>query len=103
MKIDDNIIKRFQFDLEMGRFSCGKKPYLDEYAFYSEKNKEVEFFIEFLKVLGFEEWEDTCNGPYFGAVVNTTHKLYWYYESCEYEETDNPIPDYIKELVKNDN
>jgi len=104
MKINDDIVKRFQFDLKMGRFNVCKNEYSDtnKYCFCSKNPLKVMLFVIFLKIgLGFES-TSSINEIDFGICVEPINREFWFYDEEEYDpNADNPIPDYIKEFIKN--
>jgi len=100
----DKIAKRFQFDLEMGIF----EPYdtifkSNVYYFYSYNFAEIDIFEEIVKTLGFmkDNSRSTDEDPYgIRLEITPLTKFYNTYGFQELmEDEDNPIPNYIKELV----
>jgi len=104
----EGVLKRFQFDLEMGRFIPCNEYSTRHYAFYSNDSTELIFLIGLLSKLNFEKDLDVIGSylseqPTFGVCIDRFDKKYWFFEEASYaSESDNPVPDYIKEFVKND-
>ena len=102
----DTVAKRFQFDLEMGLFTEAYD-FLD-YVFYSDRDvNSALVFIDVLKELGYKPTRenDTFNSDesfHFITITSCKRKLYCFYSSNSMDPIfDNPIPDYIKEFIKN--
>jgi len=98
MEVYDNVVKRFKFDLEMGRF----KEYIDKCYVFKGDLYDLESFSNLLVSMGFHWYlksEYRFNGHNTLAIDLTDNTIL----TC-YEKTNpvNEIPDYIKEYFEHD-
>jgi len=99
---NEEIAKRFKFDLEMGRFK--NIPDEDTCAFIVGNPPTRKFFIAILEILGFKK-DHYCSlysfDDYDGVSVSKEDMEYWFFEqddeSEEFSDFDNELPEYFKE------
>jgi len=101
----DNLIKRFKFDLEMGRFKkYHKYGQSDSYMFRCDERMEVECMtdllidIGFITILGTDD-EDKRN-DYNGIVIELHNRFFTECYISENNKLYNEVPSYIKEYSK---
>jgi len=99
----NNIVRRFQFDLEMGVFR--RYPYMNNtsYAFIG-KRKDIGFLMSILDYLEYKFEEDgfdiDLNNSFITLIIDTKLSNY-YYDLAEFADYENEIPDYIMECGRN--
>jgi len=106
MLIDDKVLKRFEFDLKMGRFVRLENHRDTIYMFALDDEEAMLVLEEILTKLGYskENSKTHFHNPY-GLSVRIETKTFWYFGDfiwTDSREDYNEIPDYIKELSDND-
>jgi len=105
MKNNEEILKRFEFDVMTGRLRHISNTDGDTICPFENDNKEdLEFLMKIFKKLGFERNYNT----YFtyknadGISINLTNKTYWFYTLDDGDDSydDNEIPDYLYEYME---
>jgi len=92
-----DIVKRFKFDLEMGRFI---EYHRSSYLFKSNTRLEIEFLHELLLDIGFHT-KETYNESYTAVVLEVSTK---FFIECNLANDCtlpyNEIPTYIKKFLQ---
>jgi len=112
----NEITKRFEFDLKMGRFGYVTNPNTGDiyYPFYEIESDDLELLYKFLIKLGYKDSDK--NDPFLhfsykdkkfkGISVSSKFKIFFGFRVDDGKgkcKLNYKVPDYIKEFVKNDN
>jgi len=93
-----DVVKRFKFDLEMGRFELYYSK--DTYMFKCSNRLEYEFLYELFVALGFYHTKLDVE-DYNAVILELPNKFFSGCFTSELTIRCNEIPDYIKEYLSN--
>jgi len=101
---NEEILKRFEFDLEMGLFEFTRNANADDGGYYVFKSDDVRNLVEVLITLeyrgGYPVYWDSPIAIYKKSKKYTFFKPDGMYSMVGFAAKTNEIPDYIKEFDK---
>jgi len=97
------ILKRFEFDLEMGRFKAiYRDGFIYPFVFHTKENEKI--LCKILDRLGYKKQDSDSKEPnIFGISIKPCIKEYWHFDNhgvkigSDTDMSDNEIPEYLLE------